>query len=181
VSSSVDESRRGFLRRASEALVALAGLSLAAPETGQARYFTFCGHTFTTASCPHPTGLPRVDVKGYPIRAADGAPVDDLGRLVNAQGQPVDASGNLLLDPDGQPLPPALRSRLCADIVPERYGIRTYVDGSWHRCCGGHVRKLMDCCAYTNRRINGDQALTGYCFRGRKVFCVYYYDTATRC
>ena len=29
--------------------------------------------------------------------------------------------------------------------------------------------------------IRGDQARTGYCFRGRKVFCVYYNDTATRC
>ena len=26
------------------------------------------------------------------------------------------------------------------------------------------MRKLVDCCAYTNRRINGDGALTGYCY-----------------
>ena len=51
------------------------------------------------------------------------------------------------------------------------------MDGAWYRCCGGKVRKLTDCCSYSSRRINGDAALTGYCYRGRKVFCVMYYDT----
>ena len=53
--------------------------------------------------------------------------------------------------------------------------------GSWHRCCHGRVRQLIDCCGYIGRRINGDGALTGYCYRGRKVFCVMYYDTKTAC
>jgi hypothetical protein len=43
------------------------------------------------------------------------------------------------------------------------------------------VRKLTDCCGYTRRRINGDAALTGYCFRGRKVFCVMYFQTKIPC
>ena len=30
---------------------------------------------------------------------------------------------------------------------------------------------------HRNTRINGDAALTGYCYGGRKVFCVQYYDT----
>jgi hypothetical protein len=55
------------------------------------------------------------------------------------------------------------------------------IDGSWHRCCGGQVRKLMDCCSFRRKRINGDAALTGYCYGGRKVFCVIYYDTKIPC
>ena len=176
------QSRRRFLRRASEALVALAGAGAMGPAPARAEtYYTFCGHTFTTDSCPHPTGLPRVDRRGYPLRASDGQPVDDLGRPVNRRGQPVDAAGNVLLGPDGQPLPSAPRTRICLDDVPARYGLRTYEDGSWYRCCGGHVRKLMDCCAYTDLRINGDAALTGYCYDGRHVFCVYYYETQVPC
>jgi hypothetical protein len=31
------------------------------------------------------------------------------------------------------------------------------------------------------RRINGDAALTGYCYHGRRVFCVMYYDTKVKC
>jgi hypothetical protein len=58
---------------------------------GEADAYHFCGHTYTTASCPHPTGLPRVDARGYPLRASDGSPVDNLGRAVDAAGRPVDA------------------------------------------------------------------------------------------
>jgi hypothetical protein len=43
------------------------------------------------------------------------------------------------------------------------------------------VRQLRDCCAHRSTRINGDAALTGYCFSGRKVFCVQYYDTRVPC
>jgi hypothetical protein len=55
------------------------------------------------------------------------------------------------------------------------------VDGAWYRCCGGRVRKLVDCCTTGTRRINGDKALKGYCYDGRKVFCVMYYDTKVPC
>ena len=63
----------------------------------------------------------------------------------------------------------------------ERYGFRTFIDGAWYRCCGGHVRKLVDCCAHHHTRINGDAALTGYCYHGRKVFCVMYHQTRVPC
>ena len=33
--------------------------SLIAP--GEAEAYHFCGHIYTTDSCPHPTGLPRID------------------------------------------------------------------------------------------------------------------------
>ncbi len=176
-------SRRGFLARIGRTLVLAAGGGAVAGglRPGEADAFHFCGHIYTTDSCPHPTGLPRVDARGYPLRAKDGRAVDDLGRLVDRRGNPIDESGDLLTDPDGRPLPPAPRTRLCLDAVAQRYGLHMHVDGAWYRCCGGYVRKLIDCCAHTRLRINGDSALTGYCFAGRKVFCVHYYDTKVPC
>ena len=176
-------SRRGLLQRVGHALLAAAGGSAvsAVVAPGRADAYHFCGHIFTTDSCPHPTGLPRVDAHGYPLRARDGRPVDNLGRPVDKRGRAVDARGRVLRDVDGRPLPPAPRTRLCLDAVAERYSLRTYTDGAWYRCCGGRVRKLLDCCSYGRRRINGDAALTGYCYRGRKVFCVMYYDTKIPC
>ena len=174
--------RRGFLARASRLLLGAAGgsvlASVAAPEEADA--YHFCGHTYTTGSCPHPTGLPRVDIHGMPIRARDGKPVDDLGRRVDRHGHPVDAHGRVLRDPDGRALPPAPRTPVCR-AAGERYGVATQRDGSWYRCCGGSVRQLLDCCSYSSRRINGDAALTGYCYAGRKVFCVHYYQTDVPC
>ena len=175
-------SRRGLLGRVGRTLVLAAGGSaLAALETDEADAFHFCGHVYTTDSCPHPTGLPRVDARGFPLRARDGKPVDDLGRPVDDEGRPLDEHGRLLLDFDGLPLPPAPRTRVCLDGVRERFGFRTYIDGAWYRCCSGHVRKLSDCCSYSRTRINGDAALTGYCYSRRKVFCVQYLDTKVPC
>ncbi|MDO8213868.1 hypothetical protein [Conexibacter sp. CPCC 206217] len=176
-------SRRGFLARTGAWLLAATaggGATLAAG-TEDAEAFHFCGHTYTTASCPHPTGLPRVDLRGFPLRAGDGRPIDDLGRPVDRGGNPVDGRGRRLRDPDGRPLPPAPRSRVCQDSIPDRYGIPTQIDGSWYRCCGGKVRRLMDCCAAHPTRINGDAALTGYCYGDRKVFCVMYFQTEVPC
>lgn len=175
-------SRRGFLARAGKVLLAVSGggLVAAAIRADKAEAYHFCGHIYTTGSCPHPTGLPRIDRAGFPLRASDGHPVDDLGRPVDAHDRPVDAHGNLLKDPDGNPLPPAPRTRICEGAAKE-FGFRAYHDGSWYRCCGGHVRRLMDCCGYVRRRINGDAALTGYCYSGRRVFCVMYYDSKIRC
>jgi hypothetical protein len=175
-------SRRGFLSRVGRALLLATGGGAIASvvPSGESEAFHFCGHTFTTDSCPHPTGLPRIDVHGRPVRAADGRPVDDIGRVVDADGRPVDEQGRLLLDPDGRPLPLAPRTTVCG-AVADRYGFRTFIDGSWYRCCGGRVRKLSDCCAHRDKRINGDAALTGYCFKGRKVFCVMYRQTRVPC
>jgi hypothetical protein len=175
-------SRRGFLARVGAGLLAAGSGSVvgAAVKPGDADSFHFCGHTYTTASCPHPGGLPRIDSRGFPLRAGDGVPIDDLGRPVDDQGRPVDGEGRLLTEPDGRPVPPAPRSHVC-ERVESIYGFKTTNDGAWYRCCGGKVRKLVDCCSYSKRRINGDASLTGYCFKGRKVFCVQYYDTKVPC
>jgi hypothetical protein len=176
-------SRRGFLARVGAALTAVTAGSFVAKavKPGEADAFHFCGHIFTTGSCPHPLGpaQPRIDAHGFPLHP-DGTPIDNLGRRVNGAGQPLNSDGELLRDPDGRPLPPAPRTRVC-DETARRYGMNTTVDGSWYRCCNGHVRKLVDCCSYSNRRINGDAALEGYCFRGRKVFCVMYFQTKVPC
>jgi hypothetical protein len=177
-------SRRGFLEWAGSAIIALAGGGAVArsvlADDADAAYTNFCGHTFTTGNCPHPTGLPRVDRYDYPLRAADGQPVDDLGRPVNAQGYPVGADGQILRDPLGEPLAPAPRSKVCP-ATGKAHGQTLKNDGSWYRCCGGRVRKLMDCCGHTSVRINGDAALVGYCYPGRHVFCVQYYETMMPC
>jgi hypothetical protein len=61
-----DSSRRGFLARVGGALTALTAARTvgALIEPGDSEGFHFCGHTFTTGSCPHPTGLPRIDSRG---------------------------------------------------------------------------------------------------------------------
>jgi hypothetical protein len=177
-----DTSRRGFLARVGGGVMAVAGAKTAGSliKPGEAEAYHFCGHIHTTDSCPHPTGIPRIDSRGYPLRARDGKRVDDLGRVVDRDGSPVDDDGNRLTDPDGRPLPRATRTPVCK-VVAKEFDLTTRVDGAWYRCCGGKVRKLVDCCAYTRRRINGDGALTGYCYAGRKVFCVMYFQTKVPC
>jgi hypothetical protein len=148
--------RRGFLGRLGAATLAAVSGRLAAsaisPDTADARYYGFCGHTYTTHHCPGPYFPPRIDLHGRPLRG-----------------------------PTGDLLPRAPRTRLCQDWVRERYGLKAQFDGGWYRCCGGTIRKLVDCCAHTATRINGDAALVGYCYNGRRVFCVLYYQTSTPC
>ena len=175
-------SRRGLLSKVGAALLGAAGGSVvkAVVAPGEAEAYHFCGHIYTTDSCPHPTGLPRIDSRGLPLRARDGRRIDNLGRRVDTKGNPVDERGGRLIDPDGRPLPRAPRTPIC-DQVAERFAIPTKTDGAWYRCCGGQVRKLVDCCSTHKRRINGDKALRGYCYKNRKVFCVMYYDTKVPC
>lgn len=175
-------SRRGFLARVSGAVMGLVGAQTVGQlvKPGEAEAYHFCGHIYTTDSCPHPTGLPRIDSRGLPLRARDGKPVDDLGRPIDSSGRPLNSRGRLLTDAEGRTLPSATRTPVCK-AVGEEYDIDVRTDGAWYRCCGGQVRKLVDCCSTHPRRINGDRALRGYCFKNRKVFCVMYYDTRVPC
>ncbi len=174
-----DTSRRAFIARAA-AGVAGAGLAAGMVRPGEAEAYHFCGHIYTTDGCPHPTGLPRIDRRGLPLRALDGRQVDDLGRLVDAGGQPIGEDGIRLTDLEGRPLPAAPRTAVCT-AVHRTYRIETKVDGAWYRCCGGRVRKLVDCCSPAELRINGDESLKGYCYGNRKVFCVMYYQSSVPC
>ena len=177
-----DTSRRGFLARVGGVLASatVGGIVAKAVKPGDADAHHFCGHTYTTGSCVHPLGLPRLDARGFPVRPSDGRPVDNIGRLVNGHGHPVHESGDVIRDPDGLPLPPAPRTKICEETA-KLYGFNATNQGAWYRCCGGKVRKLWDCCAHHSRRINGDAALTGYCYGGRKVFCVTYFQTNVPC
>jgi hypothetical protein len=174
--------RRSFLGRLGGAALAVAGGSAvaAAVKPEEAEAFHICGHIWNTGSCPSPLGLPRISRNGLPLRPSDSRPIDNLGRLVNGSGYPIDESGARLKGPDGLPLERAPRTRLCEDWVPERFGHSADTQGSWYRCCGGQIRKLVDCCTPSRRRINGDASLVGYCWRGR-VFCVMFYDTGLDC
>ena len=180
-----DTSRRGFLARVGGALVALTAARTVGTliEPGESEAFHFCGHTFTTGSCPHPTGLPRIDSRGFPLRASDGQPIDDIGRPVNEAGQPV--------DDDGQPAARRATAGRCrpapadAALRAGRGDLRLQLP---HRRLlvpllrrqGPPAARLLR--PSRNTRINGDAALTGYCYGGRKVFCVQYYDTrGARC
>jgi hypothetical protein len=180
--SAAGSSRRAFLGRAGSVAATAAGAGMigAVIGPGNADAYHFCGHIYTTDSCPHPTGLPRIDRAGLPLRAGDGRQVDDLGRLIDALGRPVDEDGILLTDPDGRPLPAAPRTPVCT-LTGARYGFPVQLDGAWYRCCGGRVRKLVDCCTPHKRRINGDRALKGYCYDHRKVFCVMYFQSTVPC
>ena len=106
--------------------------------------------------------------------------MDNIGRLVNERGQPVHEDGSLMRDPDGNRCR-RRRAPRSATRPAKEYGFHAHLEGSWYRCCGGRVRKLWDCCSHHHDRINGDAALTGYCYGGRKVFCVIYYQTHVPC
>jgi hypothetical protein len=177
-------SRRGLFGRLGSATFAFIGGPIVAEVAGRPilpAWYGFCGHTYTTHHCPGPYFPPRIDTLGYPLRPSDGHPVDDLGRPVDADGYAVDAAGAILRGPTGQPLDRAPRTRLCQDWIPAMYGFPTRFDGAWYRCCHGQIRKLVDCCADHETRINGDAALVGYCYAGRKVFCVLYHETGIPC
>jgi len=184
--------RRSFLATVAAAALAAVGAVPAASQGRRRRvvrgtrltregWYGFCGHTWTTGSCPGPYPLPRVDARGFPVRPRDGLPVDDLGRVIDALGRPVDGAGVPLITREGSPLAPAPRTRICEDWVPERHGIDTRTQGAWYRCCNDQIRKLSDCCSTSRVRINGDASLRGYCRPGRRVFCVMYVDTGVPC
>jgi hypothetical protein len=158
--------RRGFLGRVGRGAVALAGGSFVAvalaPERASA--YHFCGHTYTTNSCPHPYNpLARVDTYGYPVHPVTGQPVDDRGEPYVSHTQ--------------------RRRLMCEERVADKYPYTGHprYGGGWNRCCSGRVRHIKDCCSKSDTRINGDAAVTGYCYNGKKVFCVGYQVLGIRC
>jgi hypothetical protein len=179
------QTRKSFLGRLGAAALAVVGGSAvaAAVKPDDADAFHLCGHIWTTGSCPSPfPPLARIDRKGYPLHPSSGRPIDNLGRFVDSGGYALDGSGKRLRGPDGAVLPPGPRTRVCEDWTREVKGLRDLrIQGAWYRCCGGQIRKLTDCCSFSRRRINGDASLVGYCWGGRRVYCVMYYDTGLPC
>jgi hypothetical protein len=175
--------RRSFLGRLGGAMLAATGGAAvaAAVKPEEAEAFHLCGHIWTTGSCPSPYPLPRIDKNGFPLRPTDGRAIDNLGRLVNSSGFPIDESGARLVGPDGNLLERGPRTRLCESWVHEYFRIKVRTQGSWYRCCNGQVRKIVDCCSPSRKRINGDASLVGYCWGGMRVFCIMYYDSGLPC
>jgi hypothetical protein len=158
--------RRSFLAHLGKGLVALIGGPMVATALapGRAEAHHICGHLYTTNSCPHPFNpLSRVDRYGYPVHPKHGYPIDDRGEIYTSRNQK--------------------RSKMCEELVRKKYPKtgRPRYGGGWSRCCRGRVRRIADCCSYYDRRINGDAAVTGYCYNGTKVFCVGYRDLNVRC
>jgi hypothetical protein len=161
--------RRSFLGRLGGAVLAATGGAAvaAAVKPEEAEAFHLCGHIWTTGSCPSPYTLPRIDKKGFPLRPSNGFPIAE--------------SGARLAGPDGQLLERGPRTRLCEEWVHERFRLTVRTQGSWYRCCNGQVRKIVDCCSPSRKRINGDASLVGYCWGGNRVFCIMYYDSGLPC
>ena len=159
-------SRRSFLGRVGAGFVAFVGgpFVAVALRPDRAEAYHICGHTYTTGSCPHPfSPRSRVDRYGYPVHPKYGYPVDDHGNIYTSRTQ--------------------RRRRMCEEIVPARYPHTgsPVQGGGWSRCCNGRIRRIYDCCSYSNTRINGDASVTGYCYSGRKVFCIGYRVLRSRC
>lgn len=177
--------RRSFLGRLGAAALAVAGGSAvaAAVKPDDADAFHLCGHIWTTGSCPSPyPPRSRIDRRGYPLHPSSGRPIDNLGRVVDSAGYAIDSQGRRLVGPDGNDLPPAPRTRICEDWTREQKDLKDLrTQGSWFRCCHGQIRKIVDCCSFSRRRINGDASLVGYCWGGRRVYCIMYYDSGLKC
>jgi hypothetical protein len=166
VSLAESTSRRSFIGGVGRGFVALVGGPFVAvalsPERAEAHHI--CGHTFTTGSCPHPFApLTRLDRYGYPVHPEFGYPVDDGGDIYVSRSQ--------------------VRRKVCQTVVPEKYPFTgsPKFGGGWRRCCNHRIRRIADCCSYSDIRINGDASVTGYCHEGRKVFCIGYRDTNISC
>ena len=159
-------SRRSFFGKLGVGFVAFVGGPFVAialrPDRAEA--YHICGHTYTTGSCPHPYApRSRVDKYGYPLHPTKGWPVDDKGEIYKSRKQ--------------------RRRKMCEQVVPARYPHtgNPRQGGGWSRCCNGRIRRIYDCCSYSDTRINGDASVTGYCYRGRKVFCIGYRQLKTPC
>ena len=158
--------RRSFLGSLGRGVVALVGGSFvaAALDPTRAEAHHICGHTYTTNSCPHPFDPhTRIDQHGYPVHPKYGYPIDDHGNLYKSRKQK--------------------RSKTCQEVVPRHYPFvkNPRFGGGWSRCCHGRIRHISDCCSYSRTRINGDGSVTGYCYKGRRVFCIAYRELNTRC
>lgn len=159
-------SRRSFLARLGSGVVALVGgpLVAVALSPSRAEAYHICGHTYTTGSCPHPFApRTRIDGHGYPVHPKHGYPVDDNGLIYTSKNQ--------------------RRRKVCEQVVEKKYPYTGHpvLQGGWSRCCHGQIRRIVDCCSHSRRRINGDGSLTGYCYSGRRVFCITYRETRVPC
>ena len=178
-------SRRGFLvarRRRRDGARGRGTVAASVVRPARPRRYHFCGHIYTTGSCPHPTGLPADRLARATRCGPRRPPVDDLGRPVDARAAP-----------RRRGRPPAARprrprrcrrapARTSATWSPSTYDFRTAVDGALVpllRRQRPQARRLLRATAAAHqRRRRADRATAT---RGRKVFCVMYFQTKVPC
>ena len=158
--------RRSFFGKLGVGFVAFVGgpFVAIALRPNRAEAYHICGHTYTTGSCPHPFApRSRVDKYGYSLHPTKGWPVDDNGEIYKSRKQ--------------------RRRKMCEQVVPAQYPHtgNPRQGGGWSRCCNGRIRRIYDCCSFSDTRINGDGSVTGYCYGGRKVFCIGFRQLKTPC
>ena len=119
--------RRSFLARVGAAALAVAGgrMVAAAVAPEEAQSFHFCGHTFTTGSCPHPGEHPAHRRARPPAahRTTASRSTTSAGSST-ATATRRRAAAQRLAGPDGPLLPRAPRTRICEDWVPEQLRLR---------------------------------------------------------
>ncbi len=122
--------------------------------------------------------MPRIDRKGLPLRAKDGHPIDDLGRLIDASGRAVDEDGRRSPTPTGARCRSPAARRVC-DAVGELTASTPRSTAPGSAAAAGSVRKLVDCCslqhdAHQRRRLadrlllQGPQACSASCTSTRR-------------
>ena len=165
-----DTSRRGFLARVGGALTALTagGLVGQGDQARRGRGLPLLRpHLHHRLLPPPDRGLPRIDRHGYPLRrrATGSRSTTSAARSTTAASRS-STDGKALRDPDGRPLPPAPRTKVC-----ERDGAELRLRAPRRRRLvpllrrpRAQARRLL--LATSDKRINGDQALEGYCYAG---------------
>ena len=152
-----DASRRGFLAR----------VGAARDRRGRARDGRLAGRARRGRGVPllrphlHDRLLPAPDrpaadrlAAGCRCGAKDGRRWTTSAATIDEPAQPVDEDGRPLTDADGRAAARRHAARRSARRSASEYGFQTQIDGAWYRCCGGHVRKLVDCCGYSQQRAS---------------------------
>ena len=148
-------SRRGFLARVGAAVMGVAGArtvgSLVAP--GEAEAYHFCGHIYTTDSLPAPDRA-AADRRQGPPAEGRGRPAASTTSAATSTppARRSTTTARRSTDADGAPLPSGDAHAGLRRRRRPSYGFKPHIDGAWYRCCGGHVRKLVDCCGYVHNR-----------------------------
>ena len=144
--------------------------------------YHFCGHIYTTDSCPHPTGAAADRPRRLPA-ARRGRPPDRRPRAAGQPQRPAarPSDGRALRDPDGRPLPPAprtqgLRGRRQPRVRLQDPDRRLLV--SLLRRPRAQADGLLRVQRQADQRRRRARRLL---LQGRKVFCVMYFQTNVPC
>ena len=177
-------SRRGFIARVGGAMMAATAGSVVgrAIEPGEADAYHFCGHIFTTGSCVHPNGHAADRRRRLAARGETRAsPSTTSAARSTRRACRSTANGNVLQRPRRPP--DARRRRAPRSATRPRASTRSTPRSTAPGTAAAAAPSESSSTAARSRtqRINGDASLTGYCFSGRKVFCVMYFQTKVPC